>query len=300
MLSKQKGSISVKVSELERNNRAAMTAHAIEIVVMLIFCLLQVMSQKRSVALLVFDVILGAGPVATEIFFWKKDHETKMIKHLVAIGFAIYYSYTLFTCSNNLVFAFVIPMIVMITIFNDSKYSIQINSGTVILSVITVIGGAKSGLFGYEGADDAILQVVIMILVAAFSIYSATVISNHHLSALLSYLSIYFLLKNNKEDKLSNYIIAGIILGLSNVLRPEGIVIIFSYLLYRILKLTKKDILKSKKWLITVVRCSIFVCFYSLVNMGVSTYYQIELGYNGVIVMILIGKALREIYYGKS
>ena len=173
MLSKQKGSISVKVSELERNNRAAMTAHAIEIVVMLIFCLLQVMSQKRSVALLVFDVILGAGPVATEIFFWKKDHETKMIKHLVAIGFAIYYSYTLFTCSNNLVFAFVIPMIVMITIFNDSKYSIQINSGTVILSVITVIGGAKSGLFGYEGADDAILQVVIMILVAAFSIYSA-------------------------------------------------------------------------------------------------------------------------------
>ena len=105
-----------------------------------------------------------------------------------------------------------------------------------------------------------------------FSIYSATVISNHHLSALLGYLSIYFLLKNNKEDKLSNYIIAGILLGLSNVLRPEGIVIIFSYLLYRILKLTKKDIFKSKKWLITVVRCSIFVCFYSLVNMGVSTY----------------------------
>ena len=105
-----------------------------------------------------------------------------------------------------------------------------------------------------------------------FSIYAATVISNHHLSTLLSYISIYFLLKNNQDDKLLNYIIAGILLGLSNVLRPEGIVIIFSYLLYRILKLTKKDIFKSKKWLITVVRCSIFVCFYSLVNMGVSTY----------------------------
>lgn len=163
----------MKVSELERNNKAAMTAHAIEIVVMLIFCLLQVMSQRRSVVLLVFDIILGAGPVAAEIFFWKKDHETTMIKHLVAMGFAVYYSYTLFTCNNNLVFAFVIPMIVMITIFNDSKYSIKINTGTVILSIITAIGGAKSGLLGYEGADDAILQVIIMILVAAFSIYSA-------------------------------------------------------------------------------------------------------------------------------
>lgn len=105
-----------------------------------------------------------------------------------------------------------------------------------------------------------------------FSIYSATVISNHHLSALLSYLSIYFLLKNNKEDELKNYIIAGILLGLANVLRPEGIVVIFSYLLYRVLKLTKKDFKKSKKLVLTVVRCSIFVCFYLLINMGTSRY----------------------------
>lgn len=163
----------MRISELERNNKAAMTAHAIEVVVMLIFCLLQVMSKQRIVILFVFDILLGAGPVIAEFIFWKKDHETAMIKHLVAMGFAVYYSYTLFTCNNNLVFAFVIPMIVMITIFNDSKYSIKVNTGTVVLSIITAIGGSKSGLFGYESADDAILQVIIMILVAAFSIYSA-------------------------------------------------------------------------------------------------------------------------------
>lgn len=28
--------------------------------------------------------------------------------------------------------------------------------------------------------------------------------------------------------------------------------------------------------------------------------YQIELGYSGVIVMMLVGKALREKYYGRS
>ena len=71
-----------------------------------------------------------------------------MIKHLVAVGFALYYSYTLFTCSNNLVFAFVIPMIVMVTIFNDSKYSIEINTGTVILSIITAVAGSRNGFVG--------------------------------------------------------------------------------------------------------------------------------------------------------
>ena len=87
-----------------------MTVHAIEVIVMLIFCLLQVMSKQRTVILFAFDVLLGAGPVIAEFIFWRRDHETAMIKHLIAIGFAVYYSYTLFTCNNNLVFAFVIPI----------------------------------------------------------------------------------------------------------------------------------------------------------------------------------------------
>ena len=44
----------------------------------------------------------------------------------------------------------------------------RINTGTVILSIITAVAGSRNGLFGYEGADDAILRVIIMILVAAF------------------------------------------------------------------------------------------------------------------------------------
>ena len=161
----------MRISELERNNKAAMTAHVIEVAVMLIFCLLQVMSKQRNIVLFIFDILLGAGPVIAEFIFWKRNHETAMIKHLVAVGFALYYSYTLFTCSNNLVFAFVIPMIVMVTIFNDSKYSIEINTGTVILSIITAVAGSRNGLLGYEGADDSIMQVIINIHVASIYKY---------------------------------------------------------------------------------------------------------------------------------
>lgn len=50
-----------------------------------------------------------------------------------------------------------------------------------------------------------------------------------------------------------------------------------------------------------VIQAAKFVGFFVLLAyMGVSTYYQIELGYSGVIVMMLIGKALREKYYGRS
>ena len=49
----------------------------------------------------------------------------------------------------------------------------QINIGTVILSLIMTIGGAFTGKFGYQGSDEAIVQVTAMILVAVYSIYAA-------------------------------------------------------------------------------------------------------------------------------
>ena len=163
------------ISENERNNKAAMTAHVIEVVVMLVFCLLQTTGGLRTGVLFLFDILLGLAPVAAEVYFWKKNRETTMIKHLVGYGFAIFYTYTLFTCSNNMVFVFVIPMILMVSIFNDTAYAIKINCGTVILSILMSVLGAKTGKMGYEGMDDSIIMIVVMLLVAAFSFYSARI-----------------------------------------------------------------------------------------------------------------------------
>ena len=53
------------------------------------------------------------------------------------------------------------------------KFSLQINMGTVILSLIMTIGGGMTGNFGYKGADEAVGRVAIMILVGMYSIYAA-------------------------------------------------------------------------------------------------------------------------------
>ena len=104
------------ISEVQRNNKTAMIAHAIQAIVMNVFCLLQFVIAKRSGMLLAIDVLLGMGPVIAEFLFWKKNKETSMIKHLVGYGFAVFYTFTIFTWENNLVFAFVVPMILIVWI----------------------------------------------------------------------------------------------------------------------------------------------------------------------------------------
>ena len=161
------------ITDVERNNLTAMRAYIIDTVVMLTFCVLQAATGLQTWLYVLGLSILGLVPAGLELAYWKKDHNTPMIKHFVAIGFAIFYSVALFTAKNNLVFAFVIPMILIVSVYNDVRYSIMINTGTVIESLLVGIIGAKTGRFGYAGSDSAIIQVVIMILVGIYSIMAA-------------------------------------------------------------------------------------------------------------------------------
>lgn len=49
----------------------------------------------------------------------------------------------------------------------------MVNAGTTIESLIVVIVGSQNGKFGYSGQDNAVIQVVIMIMVGIYSYYTS-------------------------------------------------------------------------------------------------------------------------------
>ena len=91
--------------------------------------------------------------------------------------------------------------------------------------------------------DESARVAAILFMIYPYNIYLGTTLANHHIATILSYLGIVFLLSRKKKPYY--FIIAGILIGLSNVLRPEGIIVIFSYLLYMIFNL-KKDNFKKE------------------------------------------------------
>ncbi len=159
-----------EITELQRNNKTAMLTHLISFVVMITFIYLQAARGLVSPLYVIFLTVIGFAPVAAEIFFWKKDKESFMIKHLTAMGFALFYTICLFTSTTNLVFVFAVPMVFVVTIYNDIKYLVMINVGTILESIVIVALGAAKGGFGYQGADSAMIQVIVMIMVGVYSL----------------------------------------------------------------------------------------------------------------------------------
>lgn len=85
----------------------------------------------------------------------------------------------------------------------------------------------------------------LLYMIFPFSLYLNTVLANHHLATFLMYIGIFFLLK--KEKGIKDYIIAAVLISLGNIIRPEGIIVVFTLILFEIFRLKKDKILKTLK-----------------------------------------------------
>ena len=161
----------------ELNNYIGMLTHWIIVLIMLLLLTLQCCKGQCSLSRLIICIILGLISPIWELISWKKDHYTLMIKHLVGYGFAVFYTYYLFSGNSCMAFMFVIPLLVVITIFNDTAYTLKINIGTIIESLLLSIIGAKTGKYDYPGLNAAFIQNTCMIFLGLFSMFSAWVVN---------------------------------------------------------------------------------------------------------------------------
>lgn len=161
------------VSDMERNNRTAMYCHLFEALIIAGTFISEFMLGNSTILYALIVVVLAMGPVIAEFYFWSKDREHVMIKHLVAQGFAVMYTFILFTTTNCMTFIYVIPMVLVISVYNDKAYALKIDVGIILENVIVVVGGALTGKFGFRDMGSGLLQLMGVILVGAYSYMAA-------------------------------------------------------------------------------------------------------------------------------
>lgn len=166
-------------SEMARNNKTAMICHLLESLIITVTFIAEVMIGNRTVIYALIITVLALGPVMGELYYWKKNPESAMIKHLVAYGFAVFYTFMVFTTTNNMTFVYVLPMILAISVYHDTAYSLKINMGAVIENLIVVIGGAITGGFGYKDLGSGLLQLMVIGLTAIYSFYTSKTINRN-------------------------------------------------------------------------------------------------------------------------
>ena len=162
------------MTEQGRANKTAMIGHTIMGVLLALVNVLEIFRSSKNSIYVVALVVLALGPVIAEWICYKKNQDTKAIKHLLGIGFAIYYTVSLMGASNQLVFVYVIPMFILISVFSDPKYALELGIGATIVNVISVVVHTLNGQG--EGVTYYGTEIIMLMLTTAFSYYSSAVL----------------------------------------------------------------------------------------------------------------------------
>ena len=80
------------------------------------------------------------------------------------------YTVILFTTTNNMLFLYVFPMIVVISVYNDKAYALKVNIGVVIENLLVVILGATTGRFGFRDMSSGVIQILAVLCSARIPI----------------------------------------------------------------------------------------------------------------------------------
>lgn len=117
--------------------------------------------------------------------------------------------------------------------------------------------------------------VSLLYLIFPFSLFMNTVLTNQHLPSLLNLIAIYLIVAKKFKNKnpYIKYTVIAVLLAIANIMRPEGIVFIFSIVLYLILTIKKESLLSNFKKIINLVGVYFLIMTIAntlIINMGYS------------------------------
>ena len=145
-----------------------------------------------------------------------------------------------------------------------------------LLKFLNIIYSSCLVLFIYKVgkriSDDKSSRIVsLLYMIFPFHVFLNSIMANHHLATLLMYLGILFLIKKNKCFK--DYILGGVLISLGNIIRPEGIIVVCTFIVYEFFLLDKKKIFN------TLIRVASFLVVYLSIGFCAS-FLVIKTGVN--------------------
>lgn len=171
--SKYYDGMSVKQEEIARSNRFANICHTVEASIIAVAYILEFVKGARTLPYVIITLVLALIPPILEFIFLAKNKCSPAIKHIVSFGFGIFYTFICLTTNNKLAFIYVIPMLIVVTAFNDARYCALVSSAAFIVNIIQVVVFFVQGY--YTMADSATVEIqVLAFLIIVFYVSFAS------------------------------------------------------------------------------------------------------------------------------
>ncbi|MBO4679992.1 MAG: hypothetical protein J5626_10000 [Lachnospiraceae bacterium] len=152
--------------EKAKVNKTANTLFTIICTNLLLAYTIQFLKGEKTLGLFLVIVFFDIAPVVACWVAYKIKPDCEYVKDIMGICYGIFYAICCFTSPEQTVFVYAIPMVFVVTLFDNFGYSIRIACGVLLISLLhTFIVTLKN--YGIAAVE---IEAICMILVCAYSV----------------------------------------------------------------------------------------------------------------------------------
>ena len=127
-----------RFNEKRKVNQTSMICYAVLVFILFAAYMLELVKGNRTVGyIMIFDIILLA-PLALALLTYKKNNESAALRYMITAGYGVLYVFVLLTSVTKLSFVYIIPMIIILTLYRDWKLVLAAGAASIAANVIFV------------------------------------------------------------------------------------------------------------------------------------------------------------------
>lgn len=173
-------------SEKGHMNRRFLDCYGIIAGVLIAAYLVELIKGSRTPGYIVVFCLILLAPLIGSVFLYRKNKESGQVKYLGVFGYGVLYAFVLLTSTSILSFCYILPIVVAVMMFQDSKFALKAGIMSILINVADVAlmcsiqgGPDKAMIVNYE------IQIAVVVLTVGISIVATKVlekVSNYRLS----------------------------------------------------------------------------------------------------------------------
>lgn len=173
--------VSSNQREMERNNRFVIIGYTIYNIVLLACYVIEVVKKSRTIGYFLIFAALSLIPLVCMHVIYRKDPSSRYVRLVLGIGYAIFYSFTVFTTYSPVAFVYGILISLFVLVYGDVTYTKRMGWGLFIINVVNVAYMQIQGKISSEDLPNVEIRIGFVALYLIFMVFmSNTMLKNNN------------------------------------------------------------------------------------------------------------------------
>lgn len=161
----------MKFTEKSYTNQVTSFCYTLINLMLAIAYVIEFLKGARTMGYLLLVFAFTLIPTIVVWILYKKNRDNKIGQHVMGICYSAFYLFIIFTTNSQLAFVYAFPMFMVVTLFCDTAYSIEIAVGALIGNVGAVIFYNSRGVS--MSSADLMIRIAAVVFVGGFMVLTS-------------------------------------------------------------------------------------------------------------------------------